>query len=407
MNNLPRSFPHLQLTRRQLLRAAAGTAVVGPWVGTWPGQARVLPDRDRRSVIMICNLGGPSQLDTWDPKPDAACDVRGPFRPVRTTVPGILVTELFPGHARIAHRLAFVRSCYHTSPALHHSGWQCMQTGREFTQQVETPHMGSLVGHLLGPRAGMPPHVLLPRPLVTGQNGAMTGQSAGVLGVTHDPVIADVCCGQAASGNSTTCADAPALNRALDVTLEPAGVRERYGSAPLGQRCLAARRLVEAGVRWVTINAFTDNVEGPSWDVHGRAPCGGLEQLRQYVAPVYDQAVSALIVDLHQKGLLPETLVCCVAEFGRTPRVNSEGGRDHWPSCFTTYFAGGGVRGGQVVGRSDAVAGEPFERPVVPAQLLATICHTLGLESSTPWMDELGTVRPLVPGAASPVWELF
>jgi hypothetical protein len=282
-----------------------------------------------------------------------------------------------------------------------------MQTGREFTQQVETPHMGSLIGYLLGRRDGMPPHVLLPRPLETGQVGSLTGQSAGVLGVEHDPVIVDVCHEQVGSGHSAGCSAARRLSRALDVTLEPAAVQERYGSAPLGQRCLAARRLVEAGVRWVTINAFTDNVEGPSWDLHGRAPFGGLGKLRQYVAPVYDQAVSALIADLHQKGLLPETLVCCVAEFGRTPRVNSEGGRDHWPSCFTTYFAGGGVRGGQLVGRSDAVAGEPAERPVAPAQLLATICHTLGLESSTPWTDQLGTVRPLVPGAALPVGELF
>ena len=148
-----------------------------------------------------------------------------------------------------------------------------------------------------------------------------------------------------------------------------------------GQCCLLARRLVEAGVRFVTINTFLTVFDEITWDIHGTKPFTSIEGMKNIVAPMYDKAYSALIEDLDQRGMLDATLVCNLAEFGRTPRVNPAGGRDHWPQCFTCYFAGGGVKGGRVVGSSDPIGAVPADRPVEPADIVATIFHSLGLES--------------------------
>ena len=161
-----------------------------------------------------------------------------------------------------------------------------------------------------------------------------------------------------------------------------------------GQCCLLARRLVEAGVRFVTINTFLTVFDEITWDIHGTKPFTSIEGMKNIVAPMYDKAYSALIEDLDQRGMLDATLVCNLAEFGRTPRVNPAGGRDHWPQCFTCYFAGGGVKGGRVVGSSDPIGAVPADRPVEPADIVATIFHSLGLDLET---IAAGPVRPAVP----------
>jgi hypothetical protein len=174
-----------------------------------------------------------------------------------------------------------------------------------------------------------------------------------------------------------------------------------------GQCCLLSRRLIEAGVRFVTINTFLTVFNEITWDIHGSAPFTSIEGMKTDVAPIYDQAYSALLEDLHQRGMLENTMVCNLAEFGRTPRVNSAGGRDHWPGCFTVKFAGGGVQGGRVVGRSDAIGGLPAERPVDPAEIVATIFHSLGLNLETHLPGPQGRPYPLVDFGKHEIAELF
>jgi hypothetical protein len=194
---------------------------------------------------------------------------------------------------------------------------------------------------------------------------------------------------------------------AFDLSAESEDVRQRYGMNRFGQCCLLARRLVEAGVRVVTINAFLTVFDEITWDIHGSKPFTSIEGMKNIVAPMYDQGYSALIEDLHQRGLLDDTLVCNLAEFGRTPKVNPAGGRDHWPQCFTVYFAGGGVRGGQVVGASDPIGAVPADRPVEPPNVVATIFHSLGLDLETLLPGPSGRPFPLVDAGFREISELF
>jgi uncharacterized protein (DUF1501 family) len=194
---------------------------------------------------------------------------------------------------------------------------------------------------------------------------------------------------------------------AFDLGKEPAAVRERYGMNRFGQSCLLARRLVEAGVRFVTINTFLTVFDEITWDIHGTKPFTSIEGMKNIVAPMYDKAYSALIEDLSQRGLLESTLVCNLAEFGRTPRVNPTGGRDHWPQCFTCYFAGGGVKGGRVVGSSDPIAALPADRPVEPGDIVATILHSLGFDLEQTLPGPSGRPFPLVDFGHKEIHELF
>jgi hypothetical protein len=174
-----------------------------------------------------------------------------------------------------------------------------------------------------------------------------------------------------------------------------------------GQCCLLSRRLVEAGVRFVTINTFLTVFDEITWDIHGSKPFTSIAGMKDIVAPMYDRAYSALIEDLSDRGMLDNTLVCNLAEFGRTPRVNPAGGRDHWPQCFTTYFAGGGVKGGQVVGASDPIGGVPADRPVDPGHIAATIFHSLGLNIESHLPGPAGRPFPLVDFGKREIHELF
>ena len=408
---------------------------------------------DKRSCIMIFNLGAPSQLDTWDMKPDAPVEIRGPFKPIATKAPGIQISEIFPLHAKLADRFSLVRSCYHTAVAVHDSGHELMQTGRLFSGGVNTPHAGCAVTYLLGRRTDLPAHVLLPEPMGNTGGGLSHGQDAGFLGKAYDPFvlmadpskpnfrvpdllpppeigearlerrrrlreIVEGKVNQFEASEDAKLLDAnfaaafrmmtsPQARSAFDLSKEPAKVRERYGSHRFGQCCLLARRLIEAGVRFVTVNTFMTVFNELSWDIHGSLPFISVEQMKKDVAPMYDQAYSALIEDLVERGMLDDTLVCNLAEFGRTPRINPAGGRDHWPQCWTIYFAGGGVQGGRVVGRSDPIGGVPVERPVEPSEVVATIYHSLGLDPETHLPGPQGRPYPLVDYGKHPIKELF
>jgi hypothetical protein len=416
-------------------------------------QGLVADGSDDRSVIMFFNLGAPSQLDTWDMKPDAPSEIRGPFKPIATNASGIEISEIFPRHAEIADKIAFVRSCYHTSAAVHDAGWQMMQTGRQFSGGVETPHVGAVASYLQGRRTDLPPFVVLPEIMGRGGGNLPNGQAGGFLGKSHDPfalnadpskdnfevpdllppadigtvrldrrrrlrdLVDDTVKSFDASDNAKLLDSnfetayrmmtSAAAREAFDLSKEPASVRDRYGRTRFGQCCLLARRLVESGVRFVTINTFLTVFDEITWDIHGSKPFTSIEGMKNDVAPMYDQAYSALITDLTERGMLDDTLVCNLAEFGRTPRVNPAGGRDHWPQCFTTYFAGGGVQGGQAVGRSDPIGGVPDERPCDPGNIVGTIFRSLGYDLESHLPGPAGRPFPLVDFGKQPIEELF
>ncbi|MFN7877266.1 MAG: DUF1501 domain-containing protein [Pirellula sp.] len=415
--------------------------------------AKLATNKSKRSVIMIFNLGAPSQLDTFDMKPDAPLEIRGPFKPIATNAPGIQISELFPEHAKLADKFSLVRSCFHRGAAVHDAGWQIMQTGRQFSGGVNTPHVGSAASYLLGRRNDLPPHIVLPETMGRGGGNLPNGQAGGFLGKSQDPfalmadpskpdfkvpdLIPPETIGTARidrrkrmrevvestmrkfeASESARIMDenfqsayrlmtSTQARDAFDLNKEPVEVRERYGMNRFGQCCLLARRLIEAGVRFVTINTFLTVFDDVSWDIHGSKPFTSIEGMKQQVAPMYDQGYSALIQDLAQRGMLDDTMVCNLAEFGRTPKVNPAGGRDHWPQCFTVYFAGGGVQGGRVVGASDPIGAVPADRPTEPPEIVATILHSLGLDLESHLPGPAGRPFPLVDFGYREIRELF
>jgi len=194
---------------------------------------------------------------------------------------------------------------------------------------------------------------------------------------------------------------------AFDLTKESESVRERYGMTRFGQCCLLARRLVERGVRFVTVNTFITVFNEITWDIHGSKPFTSIAGMKDIVAPMYDQGYSALLEDLFARGMLDSTLVASLAEFGRTPKVNPTGGRDHWPQCWSVAFAGGGVKGGRSVGKSDEIGAYPAEKPVQPKEIVATIFHALGLDLESHLPGPQQRPFPLVDVGTQPIRELF
>ena len=416
-------------------------------------QGQIKKDHDDRAAIMIFNLGAPSHLDTFDMKPEAPSEIRGPFKPIKTASEELQISELLPGHAKVADKFSLVRSCYHSGAAVHDAGWQMMQTGRLFTGGINTPHVGAAVSFLRGRKTDLPPFVVLPETMGRGGGNLPNGQAGGFLGKAHDPfaLMADpskpnfkvpdllppASIGEArlkrrqkmraivdqtfdhfeATENAQLLDEnfhsafrmmsSPEAKAAFDLEKEPKKVRDRYGRNRFGQCCLLARRLIESGVRFVTINTFLTVFNEITWDIHGSKPFTSIEGMKQIVCPMYDQAYSALIEDLSERGMLDTTLVCNVAEFGRTPKVNPAGGRDHWPQCFTCYFAGGGVQGGRAVGRSDPIGGVPAERPANPAEVVATVYRSLGFDLETMLPGPAGRPFPLVNSGKHDISELF
>ena len=413
------------LTRRDFLRVGAVSA--GAMTLSLADLHAATPRKDVNCILLFL-VGGPSQLDTWDLKPDAPDTIRGPFRPIATNVPGIQISEHFPRMAQRADRYAIVRSVYHEEAPVHETGQQLMQTGHLFRAGYEYPHYGAVLSQERGERVlGMPPFVVLPALLGNTGISVSHGQGAGALGARHEPFVPRADHDQLLRGGTLLTAldilqriyDAsaghpPTLRRllsqarkAFDLSAEKEEVRSRYGSNTFGQSCLLARRLIEHGVRLATVNMFDTVFNTISWDCHADGGALGttLDDYRDILCPMFDRAYSALLDDLAERGLLDTTLVVAMGEFGRTPRLNPRGGRDHWPGVWSILFAGGGVAGGQIVGSSDRIGSEPRDRPVTPAEVAATIYHALSIENRTLIPGLEGRPTPLV--AAAPIAELL
>ncbi|MEZ6119060.1 MAG: DUF1501 domain-containing protein [Pirellulaceae bacterium] len=442
-------------TRRDFLRVGtlAGIGLSLPQLMAAKAQGKIQPGHDDKACIMIFNLGAPSQLDTFDMKPNAPAEIRGPFQPISTASSEFQVSEILPLHAKVADKFSLVRSCFHTSAAVHDAGWQMLQTGRQFTGGIETPHAGAVVSFLKGRKSDLPPFVVLPELMGRGGGNLPNGQAGGFLGKAHDPFALMADPSQAnfqvpdllpppeigtvrlerrrrmreivdnAVRHFEQTPDADLLDsnfqaayrlmtstearQAFDLSQEPAKVRERYGMNRFGQCCLLARRLVEAGVRFVTINTFLTVFDEITWDIHGSKPFTSIEGMKNIVAPMYDQGYSALIQDLFDRNMLDTTMVTCLAEFGRTPKINPAGGRDHWPQCFTVNFAGGGVQGGRAIGASDPIGGVPDDRPTEPSEIIATIFHAMGFDIHSHLPGPAGRPFPLVDFGKREIHELF
>jgi hypothetical protein len=370
------------VSRREFLRYG-GLGVLG--LSAAEIQARAEADgKGARACIFLLLNGGPSHIDTLDPKPLAPSEIRGPFRSVSTAVPGVQFAETLPQLAQLADRFAVLRSMGHDAAPIHETGLQLVQAGRLAQRGVVPPSVGSIIACLLGRRRSFPPYVVLPGPLGSTGVQCWQGQGAGFLGSGAEPLSASGALPVAESPGDWSALehDRFRLALALDLRMEPESVRRRYGESEFASSCLTARRLVEQGVRFVTINMF-DSLPGRiTWDCHASLPSAPatLADYRNTICPDLDQSLSALITDLEQRGLLEETLIVATGEFGRSPRINDHGGRDHWPGVWSAILAGAGIAGGQVLGASDARGMAPAERPVAPSELSATVLAALGLD---------------------------
>lgn len=458
-------FPKPSLTRRRFLQIG-GVQLLSPGLlQVLASQAAAQSSRRPRAkaCILLFQLGGPYQADTFDPKPDATEEVRGPFRPVATRAPGLRVTEALPRVAQQADKFAIIRTVHHLIRC-HNPAVYASLVGREATDpmaisnrtaatRTDHPHYASVVARLRPGAASMPHHVIIPN--VTNNGPAKSpGLLGGYLGAAYDPFVlgADPSdpdfridsfalpeeLDAARFGDRQTllrrldgvqrrlerhgAMDAmgthyrrafniltsPTAKQAFDLSQEPDWIRDRYGRHQQGQSALLARRLVEAGVPFVSVFSHTD-VDRDAWDTHRNH----YQRVTTDLLPPADQVLAALLEDLHSRGMLEETLVIWLGEFGRTPRMgvnfsnntNNIGGRDHWCNCYSVVLAGGGVRGGQVLGASDAIAGYPRERPVHISELAATIYHVMGIDPRTQLYDIQGQLRFICDG--QPMMELF
>ncbi len=405
------------------------------------------------NCIMLMLVGGPSQLDTWDMKPNAPAEIRGPYKPIKTNVSGIEISENFPLMAKHADKYALIRSVYHTAAAVHDTGHQMMQTGRLFQGGIEYPHIGCVLAKLKGPNGDVPAHVLMPHPIGNTGGNMPHGQTAGFLGKTFDPFVLnadpsdpnfrvpdmlppdylsalrvdrrrnwremvdhtvskfetsqDARLLDATFHQAYTLMSSQKAREAFELAKEPEDVRQRYGLNRFGQSCLLARRLIEAGVRFVTINMFETVFDEITWDIHGSKPFSPISCYRDLVGPMFDHGFSSLLQDLQDRRLLDNTMIVGMGEFGRTPKVNPAGGRDHWPQCWTILMAGGGIKGGQVIGASDDIAAAPKDRPTTPAQIAATIYRALGVPLELELPGAQSRPIPLVERGMEPIKELF
>ncbi|MBI3682108.1 MAG: DUF1501 domain-containing protein [Acidobacteria bacterium] len=421
-----------------------------------------------RSVIMIFLQGGPSHLDIWDPKPDAPSNIRGEFKPIPTKVPGIQLSEHMPMLAAEVKRYTLIRSMSYTPSGLfnHTAAIYQMLTGYppdrvspsgqlEPPSPADFPTAGSHISKLMPPKEPVLPFVEMPRPLqesnVIGKGGA-----AGFLGKAYDPYrlyqdpnkpikLEDLTLRKEVPPERLKDRlellkginqSMPDLEKALkdyaideyyakafdlvlsgkardafDLSKEPDKLRERYGRKTFGQSLLLARRLIEAGTRFVQVNwpaVANGNPEVDAFDTHA-ANFGPLKNLH---CPVLDRGLSAVIEDMDQRGLLKETLVVAVGEFGRSPRMgvstsgntNSPDGRDHWPYCYTALITGAGSPGGRLYGESDATGSSPKENPVHPNDLLATVYYALGIDPDMEVRNHLNQPRELVKGKSLSLW---
>jgi hypothetical protein len=406
-----------------------------------------------RNCITIFLVGSPGHLDTWDMKPEAPAEIRGKFKPIRTNVAGIQICEHFPLMARRMDKVALIRSLHHKTGASHENGQRWMMTGHEFNADAMKPHSGSVISKVFGSRGTLPASVILPGKIGNTGAGPLHGQTAAYLGSAHEPFflgadparsdfkVADLApppgqtefrisarrdllkqiddvqrqaeAGPALSRDTAysrafSLLTSPEAKQAFDLAGEPDKLRDRYGRNTLGQSCLMARRLVERGCRYVTVNHF-DTVFGIScWDMHadGGSLNNSYADYENLLCPQFDWAFTALIDDLDQRGLLNETVVCVLSEMGRTPGINARGGRDHHTTAWTNFMAGGPVRGGQVIGSTDKIGARPNNNPIEPPQILASIYHAMGIDLDTTMMPGPGS-RPIRLVEAEPISQLF
>ncbi len=428
----------LGLTLAGLQRARAGNAA---------------PDADV-NCIMLFLVGAPSHIDTFDPKPKAPAEVRGPFRPIQTNVVGTQISEIFPQVAKHADKFSLIRSVYYANAAaVHDTGHQMMQTGRLFSGGVEHPHIGCALGYLKGGRGELPAHVLVPRPIGRTGGNLPHGHTAGYLGKPYDPFILnadpnapgfkvpdllppdyisgiraerrqklrDAVDGAAAEFEQNAAArqldanfalayklmSSPKARDAFALEKETEKVKDLYGRTRFGQSCLMARRLIEAGVRFVTVNMFETVFDEITWDIHGSKPFTDIQEMSKLVAPNFDRAYSALLEDLGERGLLSNTMVVAMGEFGRTPKINPAGGRDHHPGVWSILMGGGPIQGGRIIGESDELGYGPKTRPVGPGEVAATLYKGLGLDPHHELPGPQNRPLPLVDYALKPIQELF
>ncbi|MEX0710772.1 MAG: DUF1501 domain-containing protein [Pirellulales bacterium] len=441
------SLSLLGLGLPQLLRGRAAAEAPARPAGGF-GQAQ--------SVILLYLQGSPSHIDLWDPKPDAPAEIRGEFKPIATKAPGMLLGEVLPMLAEQADKFALVRSIGVKPKGLrnHGSAIYMLMTGHDPSNfsptglavppsREDLPSIGSVAARYRPAAAGTLGYVALAGPIKEGAVQGV-GQGAGLLGAGYDPfqmyddptlpirlegfsLPAEMPLGRlqarvdlrsalsspAAPGGqfdtffnkAVSIIESSQAVRAFELGQEPPALRERYGPTRYGQSCLLARRLIEAGTRFVQVNwpsgSDTEPAPGPdgSWDTHRN----NFPMLRDHRCPVFDRATSALLEDLAQRGLLETTLVVAVGEFGRSPRIGAPttdnvgpGGRDHWPECYSFLIAGGGVRGGLVHGESDRYGAFPRRDPVHPYDLIATLYYALGIDHATELRDALDRPHRLV-----------
>ena len=438
-------------SRRSFLQAGL-LAPLGLSIGGALAAKDTAKDTDT-NCIMLMLVGGPSQLDTFDMKPNAPAEVRGPFKPIPTKASGVQISEIFPLTAQHTDKFSVLRSVYHTATAVHDTGYQMMQTGRLFTGGIEHPHVGCTLGYLKGGRGELPAHVLIPKPIGRTGGNLPHGHTAGYLGKMHDPFILnadpstpnfkvpDLLPPEYLSANraerrqklrdavesSMSTFENSAAAKQMDdnfklayklmssakardafaLEKEPSKVRDRYGRTRFGQSCLMARRLIEAGVRFVTVNMFETVFDELTWDIHGSKPFTDITEMSKFIAPNFDQAYSALLEDLAERGLLKTTMVTAMGEFGRTPKINPAGGRDHHPGVWSILMGGGPLKGGQVVGESDELGYAPKTRPITTGEVAATIMQGLGLDYHKELPGPQNRPIPMVDYGIKPINELF
>jgi uncharacterized protein (DUF1501 family) len=448
---LKTGFAPLIGSRREFLRAGGGlvaSACLSPFALT-SGAAPAA-----RSCILVYLLGGPPHLDTFDPKPDAPAEVRGPFRPIATSVPGLRVCEHLPWLARMAHKYALVRSVSHNNhnhtPMIYYTltGRPVERPGEDNDvrppQRTDSPHLGAVLSRLRQAPRGLPGFVAIPevavrsstagefkrsRTLLRGGGAGFLGPKFDPLGVNGDPGTAEGVpalgppAGVAADRQDRRAALLSALDRrgpvaagaeahrelrdqavaltgasggagpAFNLDGEPARLRDRYGRDRFGRALLLARRLAEVGVPMAAVH-FNEMTVCDGGDTHAK----NFEALKGELLPLLDRGLSALLEDLDDRGMLDTTLVVVMGEFGRTPKINAAAGRDHWGSCQSVLLAGGGVKGGQVVGASDGIGAYPKADPVDPVDVHATVFRQMGLDPEQHIHDSLGRPQSICTG---------
>ncbi|MEW4568548.1 DUF1501 domain-containing protein [Tautonia sp. JC769] len=442
-----REFVETRTSRRQILQIG----VLG-WLGLGladvlkaEGSGRGLPIK-AKSVIFLHQFGGASHHDTFDMKPDAPAEIRGEFNPIASNLPGVQVCELLPKMATVMDKVCLVRSVNHRTGA-HNSATYYSLTGHKPLIDIVTanatatdfPAYGSIVDKLAPSPPTIPTAVSLPTMIADGPFRT-PGEFAGFLGKQHDPLfilkdpnkpefsveelslplevpteragdrramlseltqfarlgdqLSAVKGMNAYQQRAFDLLTSPETQRAFDIHSEPESVRERYGRTTYGQSVLMARRLVEAGVRFVTVY-YSPNIGG--WDTHK----DNFNTLRDSRLPITDQTLPTLLEDLDERGMLDDTMVVWTGEFGRTPRINKDAGRDHWPQCYTILMAGGGLKRGYVHGASDASGAYPKSDPCTPDDISATMFHCLGIDPATELRDQLN--RPIPVSYGSPI----